>query len=115
MSTKKHTLRDTEKKSLKLGTTLVDPCKIKFIEGEGNYSIVHFEDGGKRLSCRTLKYFEHLLKDIPFIRPSKSYLVNTNYVKSVELKSNKSIILQDDIAIGISRRNVPVMKSYFKL
>ncbi|MHA8050433.1 LytR/AlgR family response regulator transcription factor [Aquirufa sp. ROCK-SH2] len=115
MSTSKNTSKESEKKSLKLGTIFVNPETIKFIEGEGNYSIVHFDDGSKRLSCRTLKYFENLLKNFPFIRPSKSYLINTTYIKAVELKSNKSIILHDDIAIGISRRNVPIMKAYFNL
>ena len=115
MSTQKTASIGPEKKSLKLGTTFVNPPTIKFIEGEGNYSIVHFEDGTKKLSCRTLKYFQNLLKHICFIRPSKSYLVNTNYIKTVEIKSNKSIILDDDLAIGISRRNVPVMKAYFNL
>lgn len=115
MPTRKKSNNEAEKKTLKLGTTFVNPLNIKYIEGEGNYSIVYFNDGTKKLSCRTLKYFQNLLKNIPFVRPSKSFLVNTQYIKSVEVKSNKTIILEDDVAIGISRRNVPVMKAYFNL
>ena len=99
--------------TLKLGTKFIVPTEIKYIEGQGNYSILHFSTGEKMLSCRTLRYFENLLHNLPIIRPSKSYLVNAEHVKLVEFKTKKKIIMNDDFAIGISRRNVPVMKAYF--
>ena len=115
MSTPKNNNNKPEQKALKIGATFVNPLEITFIAGVGNYSMIHFKDGTQKLTCRTLKYFEKLLLDIPFIRPSKSFLVNPHYIKSVELKTNKTIILGDDNAIGISRRNVAVMKAYFSL
>jgi two-component system LytT family response regulator len=112
---KRKTTPIQQSNTIKLGTKFIVPSEIKYIEGEGNYSILHFTNGEKILSCRTLKYFETLLEKIPIIRPSKSYLVNVTHVKSVELKSKKSIIMNDEFAIGISRRNVPLMKAYFNL
>jgi DNA-binding LytR/AlgR family response regulator len=100
---------------LKLGNLYVNPVDIKYIKGVGNYSILHFNNGDKKLSCRTLKYLESLLTTIALVRPSKSYLVNCAYIKSVDLKLSKSIILTDDFVIGISRRNIPMMKEFFNL
>jgi DNA-binding LytR/AlgR family response regulator len=100
---------------LKIGSILVNPADIKYIKGVGNYSILHFTNGDQKLACRTLKYIQSLLTTISFVRPSKSYLINKAFIKSVEIKNEKKIILDDDFEIGISRRNIPVIKEYFKL
>ncbi|RXK46816.1 LytR/AlgR family response regulator transcription factor [Aquirufa rosea] len=101
-----------EKLLINLGTFKVCPASILFIRGEGNYSKIFLKDGRKVLSCRTLKFFEILLQDYGFIRPSKSALVNPDGISSVDLKYDKVIKLTNDVNISISRRQVRPLREF---
>jgi len=101
-----------EKLLINLGTFKVCPSCILFIRGEGNYSNIFLKDGRKVLSCRTLKFFETLLQDYGFIRPSKSALVNPTCISSVDLKYGKVIKLTNDVNISISRRQVRPLRDF---
>lgn len=95
-----------EKLLINLGTFKVCPSSILFIRGEGNYSNIFLNDGRKVLSCRTLKFYENLLQEFGFIRPSKSALINPTSISSIDLKTAKVIKLTNDANISISRRQV---------
>lgn len=72
---------------------------IIYCEAEDNFTRFHFESGPALLICRTLKYFEDILKTHRFLRIHRSYLINTEYIIRyskgkggyVTLKNNKEL------------------------
>lgn len=81
------------------GFEIIDIQKIIYCEAVDNFTRFHLEEGQPLLICRTLKYFEEVLKDFRFIRIHRSYLINPNYViryskgkgGSVTMKNNKEL------------------------
>jgi two-component system LytT family response regulator len=97
-----------------LGDQSVCVKDILRLEGEGNYSKFHMNDGSKIVSCRTLKYFEPFLLERGFIRPSKSAIVNVNAIQAIDFNIQKSIRLNNEIQIPISRRQIKPLKDLMK-
>lgn len=67
---------------------------ILYIEGLGNYLQIYLEEGDKLISYHTLKEFEKLLPDT-FVRPHKSYIINTdkiNYFTKENIKIGDKLI-----------------------
>lgn len=54
--------------------------EISHFIAESNYTWVHLINGEKLLLSKTLKDFEVLLKETPFFRSHKSYLVNLHHI-----------------------------------
>lgn len=77
---------------------------VIMLEGDGNYTYVHFIDGRKILLSKTLKVFCELFQQNDFARIRKSYLINLNYLKEVDLSGDVSVIMQTGQRIEISRR-----------
>lgn len=100
--------------TLTLGDQNVCVKDILRLEGEGNYSKFHMNDGSKIVSCRTLKYFEPFLLERGFIRPSKSAIVNVNAIQAIDFNIQKSIRLNNEIQIPISRRQIKPLKDLMK-
>ena len=100
--------------TLTLGDQSVCVKDILRLEGEGNYSKFHMNDGSKIVSCRTLKYFEQFLLERGFIRPSKSAIVNVNAIQAIDFNIQKSIRLNNEIQIPISRRQIKPLKDLMK-
>lgn len=81
------------------GFEIIDIQKIIYCEAVDNFTRFHLEDGQLLLICRTLKYFEEVLKDFRFIRIHRSYLINPNFViryskgkgGSVTMRNNKEL------------------------
>lgn len=96
-----------------LGTLRLSVKDILVIKGDGNYSNIFTKDGKRFLTCKTLKYFASLLVHNNFIRPSKSSLINKDFIVHIEFNSNKAIHLVNGDVISISRRNVrPLREKY---
>ncbi|GAB3772028.1 hypothetical protein GCM10028818_11670 [Spirosoma horti] len=77
------------------------------LEGNGNYTIIHFADSSKILMvAQTLRYFEEQIPD--FIRVNKSALVNPAYVEELIRTGPKTMILRlnDGIELLVSRRRI---------
>jgi two-component system LytT family response regulator len=68
------------------------------------YTMFYFTNGQKLLVSKTLKENEELLKDQHFIRPHKSHLVNTKYIKGFLKQDGGYIIMTDGTNIPVSRR-----------
>jgi two-component system LytT family response regulator len=62
------------------GFEIVNIKSILYCEAVDNFTRFHLEDIQPLLICRTLKYFEELLKDSRFVRIHRSYLINPDYV-----------------------------------
>jgi len=97
-----------------LGSVKIPVIEILVIKGEGNYSNIFTQDGKRILICRTLKYFATMLAEYQFIRPSKSALINPDFIIHIDFKSQKAIRLANGDVISISRRNVRPLREQFK-
>ena len=77
------------------------------LEGNGNYTIIHFADSAKILMvAQTLRYFEEQIPD--FIRVNKSALINPAYVEEIIRTGSKSVLLRlvDGVELLVSRRRI---------
>lgn len=82
------------------------------IEGERNYSYIFLKNNTKKLSSKTLGYFEELLSDKGFCRCHRSHLVNGDHVKTFQ--KDGILLLTDNAIIPVSRRKKQEVKSWIK-
>lgn len=75
---------------------------IMWLEGDANYTRVHFQDGSIKLITQSLHWFE---KNLDFIRVHRSAIINPAYVQEFNQKKGRSgwIRLADDTLIPVSR------------
>lgn len=84
--------------------------KIVWIEGSGNYSWIHLENGQCYLTSVTLKWFEDRLD--AFMRIHKSILINSEYLETVR---HQNAVLRNGIQLNISRRRIHAIRSQFRV
>ena len=87
---------------------------VMMLEGEGNYTYVHLSNGKKILLSKTLKEFCELFQQNDFARIRKSYLINLNYLKEVDLSGYVSVTMQTGQRIEISRRRKMEFQQQFR-
>jgi DNA-binding LytR/AlgR family response regulator len=79
------------------------------IEGDANYSHLVLNSGKRIILARTLKSYEKDLT-LPFLRVSKSCMVNINYLNEKPISDSK-IMMIDGKEIHVSRRRVERVSS----
>jgi two-component system LytT family response regulator len=80
------------------------------IEGERNYSYIFLKNKTKKLSSKTLGYFEELLSDKGFFRCHRSHLVNGGHVKTFQ--KDGTLLLKNETLIPVSRRKKIEVKKW---
>lgn len=73
-------------------------------EADNYYTIFFFMDGTRLMVSKTLKENEELLSEFSFIRPHKSHLVNSIYIKSFKKLDGGYIMMTDGSQVPVSRR-----------
>src|SRR5690606_4869708 len=84
------------------GFEIVNIDSIIYCEAEDNFTRFHFDNGKPLLICRTLKYFEEVLKDHRFVRIHRSYLVNPEYVIRYSRGKGGYITMKNDKELEVS-------------
>lgn len=80
-------------------------ANILFLEGDINYTIVHFKNGLTKTSCHTLIRHQEQLNS--FIRMSKKHLVNPFHIKSYSKAGTYAQVqLKNGQNIPVSRRKI---------
>jgi len=78
---------------------------IHYVEAEGRYCHIYTSSGEKHTTARNLKEFEEYLgSNSPFVRTSRSFLLNTFYIKSYSKGDPFIIELRDGKTFEIPRR-----------
>jgi two-component system LytT family response regulator len=95
------------------GFEVIDVNDIVYCKADDNYTEVHLTSG-KRLVSKTLKYFETLLQEYPFVRVHKSYLVNINTIVKYRKGKGGSVLLENGQEIMVSATKKANLLSYFK-
>lgn len=88
----------------------VRSTEIVYIQARANYSIVKMIDGREFLVATTLKRIEEKLEECGFIRPHKSFLINTKYIQNY---TSGVLNLTNGFACSCSRRKQQEMDSMF--
>ncbi|WP_341226607.1 LytTR family DNA-binding domain-containing protein [uncultured Arcticibacterium sp.] len=97
--------------SPKILKEIADENSILYIKAEQNYSVFHLEDGNKLTSAYTLKHYERHLHNNDFIRLSRSFLVQRNFVKGIRKQTSSSYaVLKNGREVLISRRRLQTVK-----
>jgi len=100
------------------GFQVVDIHKIMYIEGNGNYSNIHFADRPMICASKTILEYETALEDSNFVRLHKSYVVNLDHITEYIKGEGGSVMLSNGKEIEVSRRKKELlmrrMKEYFK-
>ena len=84
--------------------------EIVMLEAEANYTYLHLLNGKKVLISRTMKLFDDLLKDYPFTRIHRSFIVNESHLKSYDA-DKECIMLSNNMKATISRRKKRTLKN----
>lgn len=89
---------------------------LLFIEAEGNYLMLHHENG-RDLFRSTMASIEKELNPNHFLRIHRSYFINTVYVKSIKYISNNEykVILKNGKEIISGRSYKEAIKSFLSL
>ncbi|MEY4541250.1 MAG: hypothetical protein RLZZ306_3007 [Bacteroidota bacterium] len=83
--------------------------EIVMLEATANYTFLHLLNGKKVLISRTMKLFDNLLKDYPFTRIHRSFIINESHLKSYDA-DKECILLSNDLEATISRRKKRTLK-----
>lgn len=79
--------------------------RIVWLEGEGNYTTLHFADGTQLMVSLTLKKLESRLSPRVFVRPHKKNIINLLYLKDLHPDSPQmSVSLVNGTRVEVSRR-----------
>lgn len=103
-----HNISASDKKDFKLavptseGTFFYFPDEIVRMEGESNYTRLHFTNKKPLLVSKTLKDYEELMKEHGFIRIHKSHIINKKHV--INYTSDGFLVMADNSKVEISRR-----------
>lgn len=82
----------------------LDTALIVRVSSDINYSCFILSNGKQIIIAKTLKTFEHrLVAQQNFVRPSKGYIINTDFIKTYDQESRK-LTLTDGYSVLVSRR-----------
>lgn len=86
------------------GYTIIDLQQLIRVEGEGNYSTLHFVDQPKLIISKNLKYLDDRLPAGNFFRPHNSHLINCRHIQKYQRVDGGSIQMTDGFEVPLSRR-----------
>lgn len=92
--------------------------RIAYLEAQGNYTNIVFDDDSKVLVCKTLGSTEKLIQPFPqFVRIHRSYTINLNRVERYVRGKGGYVTLENGKSLNVSNSRKPfflrAMKYYF--
>ena len=77
---------------------------IYYVEAQGAYSCVHFNNERKMLVSKNVKVFAMKLPEEHFCRIHKSYLVNVNYISKYVKSDGGYVLMENGTILPVSIR-----------
>jgi two-component system, LytTR family, response regulator len=95
---------------------LIKIADIRYFESCGNYARIYF-DKNKPMIYKSLNKIEERINPELFVRTSRQYIVNINYIAEIESNGNTGLLLimQDGRSIEVSRRYTTKFKQLLSL
>ncbi|WP_128547881.1 LytR/AlgR family response regulator transcription factor [Larkinella soli] len=96
---------------------LFDTSELVYLQGDANYTWLHWKDRPSMLVSKTLKYFMSMLPAGDFVRLHRNCIVNCRYVERLEqLKNGGGLVyLETGTTLTISRRRWEEIERHFTL
>lgn len=95
------------------GFEVINVEEIVFCKADDNYTEIHFSNS-KKIVSKTLKHFEEVLKEYPFARIHKSYLVNINAITKYKKGKGGSVELNNGKEVLVSASKKSNLLAHFK-
>lgn len=97
------------------GYFFVDPEEIVYCEADGNYSHIWLATGRKETSTLNLGSIMKSLEGDSFLRISRSYIINMQYISRVDRKVNSCELEVDGTSytLKIPAQNIKILEEYF--
>ena len=87
------------------GTVYLETQDIVCIKADSAYSEIYFGNDNKPLVIsRTLKDIQHALEKFGFVRPHRSYLVNTSKIRALNRTDGGNIVMINGFVVPFSRQ-----------
>lgn len=96
------------------GIEFIDPDSIIYVEGDNNYSILHFIDKSKLVVSKTLSHTEKVLEDFSFLRIHKSSLINLKFIKKYSKSDGGYVEMENGKQLPVGKTKRLVLKELFK-
>ncbi|MBA4321201.1 MAG: hypothetical protein C0408_00140 [Odoribacter sp.] len=77
------------------GIVFIDPNEIVYIEASGNYSIFHMSNNKTETVTSLLGKVDDQLQQEKFYRISRSFIINLDYLKKVNIKQLHCILIKN--------------------
>jgi len=95
---------------------VLDIDAIVYIQADGRYTHFHLIDGTKKTASKNLGEYEKILPIQNFVRVHHSYMVNMNYVKSIQKTDGYFVqLFKSDKVIPIAKRKQEALIKFLKL
>ena len=85
--------------------------QIIFLKGDVNYTSFHFQSQRRTIIAHPLKHFEPDLLPWGFLRIHRSHIVNSRFVKNINLSEN-TLTLIDGTVLRVARRRVKEISGF---
>ncbi len=95
------------------GFKVLEVADIHYCKADDNYTEIYLKEK-KIVVSKTLKYFEEILSDFPFVRIHKSYLVNLNEIAQYKKGKGGSVLLHNGKELSVSATRKGDLLSHFK-
>ncbi|MBU1014013.1 MAG: LytTR family DNA-binding domain-containing protein [Bacteroidetes bacterium] len=92
------------------GFRILEVKLIRYLEADGNYTIIHLSGLDKIVSTKSLGEFGKILDQPVFFRIHKSFIINMNYLKGYSNYQGSFAIIDDNTKLSISRRRINEFK-----
>lgn len=96
------------------GFEVVSIADIIHCVANDNFTDFHFIAKQKMMICRTLKFYEELLKDSGFVRVHKSHLININHIKKYTKGKGGQVTMSDGAVVDVSPNKKEELMHYFE-
>lgn len=88
----------------KYGFRIVETDTIRYLEADGNYSVIHLSGLEKVVAAKTMADFEKILDMSVFFRIHKSCIINLRFLKGFSSFQGFYVFMDDDTKLPLSRR-----------
>jgi two-component system LytT family response regulator len=97
------------------GFEYVPISEVEYLEADGSYVKIYCTNNRCKTVSKNLKYFEAALADCPtFIRPHRSFLVNSSYVTNYSKSEGGFLMLKRNVQIPVSRERKQAIQEMMK-
>jgi two-component system LytT family response regulator len=96
------------------GFTILRLEEILYCEAERSYTVFHLENGKTITVSKPLIDYDSMLKDTPFFRVHKSFLINLYHVKEYQRGEGGTVIMSNQAEIEVSRRRKDIFLTKIK-